>query len=86
VALTVPKDTSVDAHDQQSELYRRMGGRGRVDVVYRLNQAMRRMTVAGIQARHPDYSAAQVESALARVVLGDALVRAVWPDRELVDP
>jgi hypothetical protein len=63
-----------------------MGGRGRVAVVYRLNQAMKRMTVAGIQARHPEYSAAQVESAHARIVLGDALVRAMWPDRELVDP
>ena len=76
----------MDAHDRQSELYRRMGGRGRVDIVYRLNQTMRRMALAGIKARHPEYTQAQVESAHARIVLGDALVRTVWPDRELVDP
>lgn len=86
VPHTIPPDTTVDAHEQQSELYARMGGRGRVDIVYRLNQAMRRMALAGIRARHPAYSAAQVEHAYARMVLGDALVRAVWPDRELVDP
>jgi hypothetical protein len=63
-----------------------MGGRGRVDVVYRLNQAMRRMAVAGIRARHPEYSAPQVDRAYARIVLGDALVRAMWPGGELVDP
>lgn len=86
MVLPVPQDTTVDAHARQSELYVRMGGRGRVDVVYRLNQAMRRMALAGIRSRHPDYSAAQVETAYARMVLGDAIVRAMWPDRELVDP
>ena len=86
MALTIPNDTSEDAHQRQSELYGRMGGRGRVDIVYRLNQAMRRMAWSGIRARHPEYSAAQVEGAYARMLLGDALVRAIWPDRELVDP
>jgi len=86
VAFPVPHDTTVDAHARQSELYAGMGGRGRVDIVYRLNQAMRRMALAGIRARHPEYSTAQVDTAYARMVLGDALVRAMWPDRELVDP
>jgi hypothetical protein len=53
VAVTVPQDTTVDAHDRQTELYKQMGGRGRVDVVYRLNQSMKRMAKDGIQARHP---------------------------------
>ena len=86
MAFPVPQDTTADAHTRQSELYARMGGRGRVDIVYRLNQAVRRMAFAGIRGRHPGYSAAQVEAAYARMVLGDALARAVWPDRELVDP
>jgi hypothetical protein len=29
---------------------------------------------------------AQVDHAYARLILGDTLVRPVWPDRELVDP
>lgn len=86
MAVTVPQDTTVDAHERQSELYERMGGRGRVDVVYRLNQSMKRMAKDGIRARHPGYSAAQVDLAYARMTLGDALVRAVWPDRDLVEP
>ena len=63
-----------------------MGGSGRVDVVYRLNQAMRRMALSGIRARHPEYSAAQVDDAYARLILGDELVRALRPDHDLVDP
>jgi hypothetical protein len=86
VSHTLSPDTTVDAHDRQSELYVRMGGRGRVDVVYRLNQAMRRMAVAGIRTRHPEYSVLQVDRAYARMVLGDALVRAMWPGADLVDP
>ena len=54
--------------------------------MYRLNQAMKGMALAGIRARHPEYSAAQIDLAYARMILGDVLVRAVWPDRELVDP
>jgi len=42
--------------------------------------------MSGIRRRHPDDSDLQVQHAYARLVLGDALVRAVWPDRDLVDP
>ncbi|MBI4952013.1 MAG: radical SAM protein [Myxococcales bacterium] len=45
-------------------------------------QAMR----AGIRARHPDYTAAEVEQALARILWGDALYHAARPDWPLLDP
>lgn len=83
---SVPADTSADAHAQQSEIYRRMGGQGRVAVVYRLNQTVKSLALAGIRARHPEYSDTRIEHAYVRMRLGDAVVRAVWPDRELVDP
>jgi hypothetical protein len=86
MAGTVPPDTTADAHARQSEIYRRLGGQGRVAVVYRLNQTVKSLALAGIRARHPGYSDTLVERAYTRMILGDAVVRAVWPDRELVDP
>jgi hypothetical protein len=82
----VPLDTSPSAHELQRDVYIRMGGAGRVAVMFRLTDAMRRLAMAGIRARHPEYDEEQVRRAYARLVLGDTLVRAVWPARELVDP
>jgi hypothetical protein len=82
----VPLDTSRAAHEIQRDVYLRMGGAGRVAVMFRLTDAVRRLALAGIRARHPEYDEDRVRRAYARLVLGDALVRAVWPGRELVDP
>jgi hypothetical protein len=54
--------------------------------MFRLNDAVRRLTMAGIRARHPGYDEEQVRQAYGRLVLGDVLARAVWPGRELLDP
>ena len=70
----------------QTESYRRMGGKNRSAVMFRLNQFARDMAAAGIRARHPGYSEEQVRFALFRLLLGDETARKVWPDRELVDP
>jgi hypothetical protein len=82
----VPLDTSRHAHDVQREVYLRLGGAGRVAVMFRLNDAVRRLAMAGIRARHPEYDEDRVRRAYARLVLGDALTRAVWPGEELVAP
>jgi hypothetical protein len=84
--IAVPFDTSRRAHELQREVYLRLGGAGRVAVMFQLNDTVRRLAMAGIRARHPGYDEEQVRFAYARLVLGDALVRAVWPLRELVDP
>lgn len=81
-----PLDTSPDAHAIQLDVYRTLGSRGRVAAAFRLTTATREWTKAGIRARHPDYSPEQVTLALARLTLGDDLVRRAWPDRPLVDP
>jgi hypothetical protein len=86
VSVVLPHDTSPDAQAVQDDVYRRVGGRERVAIAFRLGATMRAITGAGILARHPDYSEDEVKRALARVVLGDALTRKVWPDRRLVDP
>jgi hypothetical protein len=85
-ARVVPPDTDADAHAVQTDVYRRMGGRGRVAVAFRLSEALRRIASAGIRARHPEYSDEEIRLAHARLILGDVLIRAMRPDHELVDP
>jgi hypothetical protein len=82
----VPSDTSPDAQAVQDEIYRRLGGRERVAIAFRLSATARTTTCAGIRRRHPQYSDAQVHAALARLLFGDELVRQAWPDAPLGDP
>lgn len=46
----------------------------------------REIAQAGIRARHPGYSAAEVRWALFRLLLGDDLFRAAYPGRPLLAP
>jgi hypothetical protein len=82
----VPLDTSLGAHAVQRDIYRRLSGRGRIAIAFRLSDAVRRIACAGIRARHPEYSDEQIRLAHARLMFGDTVVRAIWPDRALVDP
>jgi hypothetical protein len=82
----VPADTSLEAWDLQTEIYRRMTGAERVAVTYRLNALARETSMAGIRARHPAYSDEELKRALFRIMHGDALTRAVWPDQPLLEP
>jgi hypothetical protein len=82
----LPLDTTPEADALQIAAYRRMGGMGRVATVFRLNAAVRAAAMAGIRGRHPDYDDTQVLMAWRRLVLGDAVMRRVFPNRELVAP
>lgn len=84
--MHLPPDTSPDADGVQIEGYRRMGETGRAAATFSLIDLARRMAMAGIRTRHPEYTDEQVRHAYARLVLGDDLVRRVWPDRDLVAP
>lgn len=84
--MPIAHDTSADADTVQLEAYRRMGGAGRAQVMFRLNEMTRQTTVAGIRSRHPEYDAGQVLLALARLVHGDELVQSAWPGRALPEP
>jgi hypothetical protein len=85
-ALLRPLDTTDEAYRLQCEIYRRQSGTERLAAVFRLNQLVREMAVAGIRQRHPDYDDAQVRCALRRLVLGDELTAKAWPNLALVDP
>ena len=54
--------------------------------MFRLNELARKMAIAGIRSRHPDYDDERLRLAFARLVLGDEVVQRVWPGRGLVDP
>lgn len=84
--MSLPFDTTPDADAAQRDAYRRLGGRGRLRVAFGLTDTVRRLAIAGIRSRHPSYTDAQIRAAYARLVIGDELVRTVWPDDELVDP
>jgi hypothetical protein len=81
-----PIDTTTEAQAVQIAAYRRLGGAARLDILFRLTALACDTAMAGIRRRHPTYSDRQVQMAVRRLVLGDELVRQVWPDQKLVDP
>jgi hypothetical protein len=82
----VPFDTEVAAHRVQGEIYRRMGGAARLAIAFELSAAVRQLALAGIKARHPTYTEADVLHAWAQLTLGEELARQVWPERGPVRP
>lgn len=82
----IPPDTSQEAHRVQTELYKLMGGAARLGTAFRLTEAVRLITLAGIRQRHPEYTDDQAWSAWARLTLGDDVFRQVWPNRPLLQP
>ena len=84
--MLIAADTSPEADALQLAAYRRMGGAGRAQVMFRLSAMAREAAEAGIRRRHPDYGDGDVRRALARLLYGDALVRRAWPGRGLLAP
>ena len=79
-------DTSPAAHAAQLAAYRRMGGPARTLLAARMSAHARQITRDGIRSRHPHYSSDDVEHALNRLLLGDRLFAAAWPDAPLLSP
>ena len=80
------RDTSLEAHRRQLDICRRMDPARRVELAWRMSEEARAVAAAGIRARHPDYSEAEVRRALARLVLGDALASIAWSHDPLPAP
>lgn len=79
-------DTTPDAAAVQIAAYRRLGGSARVAIAFRLGTLVRETALAGIRRRHPEYDDGQARRALHRLLLGDVLMREVYPGEALVDP
>lgn len=70
----------------QMDAYRRLGGQGRSEAMFRLNELARELAIAGIRARHPHYDEEQVRMALVRLKHGDEIAHEVFAGRDLVQP
>ena len=68
------------------ERLRRMTPSERVAEGARASRLAREFIRGGIRARHPDYSPADVEEALARIPWGDDLYQKAKPGRPLLEP
>ena len=75
--MTLPADTSPEARDLQVAAYRAMGPGRRLMEALRMSEEVRHITAAGIRARHPEWSAAEVERAVVALFLGPELAERV---------
>jgi hypothetical protein len=55
--VPIAADTCPNADAVHVEVYRRMGGAGRAQVMFRLSEMARRTAEAGIRKRHPSTTA-----------------------------
>lgn len=83
---TRPLDTTPAAAAVHIAVYRRLGGSARVAIAFRLGTLARETALAGIRRRHPEYDDERARRALHRLLLGDAVMREVYPGEALVDP
>lgn len=72
-------DTSPEAAAVRLRWLRGRTPNERLMMAVQLSEEVRELSRCGIRARHPDYSAQDVEWALRRLILGDALFHAAWP-------
>jgi hypothetical protein len=82
----IPGDTDRAAHEAQLGAYRRMRPEARVALSVRMSEDARKIALSGIRSRHPDYDDERALRALFRLVLGEEVVRAIWPGEAPIAP
>ena len=75
--MTVTRDTSAAARRVQVEALRRLDGPTRLQMALEMSEEGRRVSLAGIRHRHPDWTDAAVHQELLRLMLGRELATAV---------
>jgi hypothetical protein len=81
-----PWDTDAAAHEAQLRVYRAMKPETRVRIAAEMSEDVRRISLAGIRARHPDYDDERARRALFHLLLGEEAVRRLWPGEVPVAP
>lgn len=84
--LVRPRDTTPAAYEAQLRVYRRMSGAEKVALAAQLSEDVRAVAMAGIRARHPEYSDREIWYALQRLLLGDDLFGRAWPHAPRLAP
>lgn len=75
--MPITRDTSAAARQAQVDALRRMDGPTRLRMAMEMSEEGRRVTVAGIRHRHPDWNEAAVHEELLRLLLGRELSSSV---------
>ena len=73
-------DTSRDALEAMSSLYRRMTPEDKLRRVRELTRTANQLALVGLRVRHPNETDAQLRLRLARIRLGAKLAEQVYPD------
>ena len=81
-----PHDTSEAAWAVQVAIWQRMGTDGRLAAAAQMIAFSRDAALDAIRGRHPDYDERTARLALFRMIYGDALVTAAWPNEPLREP
>lgn len=82
----IARDTDLAAHNVQIQVYRRLGAEARLRRALEMCDDVRLVARSGIRARHPGYSDSELNLALFRLLLGDALYQAAYRGQPLLDP
>jgi hypothetical protein len=79
-------DTTTNEHAVQLAVYRRLGAARRIELAAEMSEDARRVSLAGIGARHPGYGPQERLWALRRLLLGDELFGRAWPSAPRLAP
>lgn len=75
---TLSEDTSPDAEAVQVEIYRRMPGRRKLELVVEENRRARELALSGLRLRHPDAGPEEIFRRLMDLLLGEELAAEVY--------
>ncbi len=75
----LPADTSLEVARVQHGIYRRMAPEQRLRLAFQMTESARALAVAGVRARHPDYTEREAQLAVIRLTLGGELFARVYP-------
>ena len=81
-----PYDTHAEAHEVQLRLYRAMTPCQRSELALRMSDDIRRVSLDGIRARHPEYSEAEARRALVGLLYGRQTASRIWPNAMVPSP
>lgn len=73
--MAAPRDTHQDVWARQIEAFRAMRPQDRLQLALTMSDEVREIAIAGIRARHPDWTAKHVQEELEELTLGVELAR-----------
>jgi len=79
-------DTTIEAERIQIEIFRKMKAEQRLKMAISLTQTDRKLLMAGVRKRHPEYNENQIRLAVIRLTLGANLFSTVYPQAKDILP